>query len=70
MDNAQELRRRKMNLMAEYYGPEDPGRNPAFMMDKDKDVDGRNQFIWTSRKENLFQVGEKQITTLWNSTFL
>ena len=23
--------------MADYYGPEDPGRNPAFMMDMDKD---------------------------------
>ena len=37
MDNAQELRHRKMNLMADYYGPEDPGRNPAFMMDKDEE---------------------------------
>ena len=37
MDNAQELRHRKMNLMADYYGPEDPGRNPAFMTDKDKE---------------------------------
>ena len=26
---------------------------------KDKDVDGRKQFRWTSRKENSFQVGEK-----------
>ena len=37
MDNAQELRHRKMNLMADYYGPEDPGQNPAFMMDKDEE---------------------------------
>ena len=37
MDNVQELRRKRMNLMADYYGPEDPGRNPALMMDEDKD---------------------------------
>ena len=37
MDNAQKLRHRKMDLMADYYGPEDPGRNPVFIMDKDKE---------------------------------
>ena len=39
MDNAQELRHREMNLRADYCGPEDPGRNSAFMTNKDKDGD-------------------------------
>ena len=26
-----------MDLMADYYEPEDPRRNPVFMMDKDKE---------------------------------
>ena len=30
----QGLRPRKMNLLADYYGPEDPGRNPALTIDK------------------------------------
>ena len=36
-DNAQELRHRKMDLMADYYGPEYPGQNPVFRMDKDNE---------------------------------
>ena len=42
MDNAQEVRHRKMDLMADYYGPEYPGQNPIFRMDKDR---GDNQIM-------------------------
>ena len=42
MDNAQEVRHRQMDLMADYYGPEYPGQNPIFRMDKDK---GDNQIM-------------------------
>ena len=38
-DNAQELGHGEMNLRADYCGPEDPGRNSAFMTNKDKDGD-------------------------------
>ena len=38
-DNAQELGHGEMNLRADYRGPEDPGRNSAFMTNKDKDGD-------------------------------
>ena len=37
MDSAQELRRKKRDLRADFYGPDNTGRNPGFMMDKDKD---------------------------------
>ena len=58
-DNAQKLRHRKMDPMADYYGPEDPERNPVFIMDKDKEgnrimiiqIDDRQTF--RSIAENL-----------------
>ena len=55
MDNAQEVRHRKMDLMADYYGPEYPGQNPIFRMDKEG-----NQIM-------IIQIDGEQTDVLLNS---
>ena len=56
-DNAQELRHRKMDLMADYYGPEYPGQNPVFRMDKDKE----------GNRSMIIQIDGEQADALLNN---
>ena len=57
LDNAQGLEKRKEDLLADYYGPEDPGRNPAFMVDEDE----------KGNRIMITQIDEEQADVLFDS---